>query len=398
MAVLGIDMGTTNMVVGAAQQSISIIPNDLAQRLTPCLVSFGANGQRFVGEHAIPQMSPNYRNTIHCVKRLIGRRWDDPEFQSERPLLGFATLRELPENKIGIDVQFKGETVTLRPEHVMAILLKKVKTMAEKFTETKAADFAISVPGYWNDQQRRAMFDACQLADMNCVKLVSDIAAVATNWGFYKLDLSDQKPLRVMFIDMGSFNYSVGIVEFGSASLKVLSTAYDRNFGGRQIDKLLADYCASQFEKKYKIDPHKYPKSWMRLLTACEKAKQNLNINSMTQVIVEALVECYDLQVTITQKQYEQMLQPLFSRLLPPILHVLSESKLQVSDLFRCEWVGSGMRVVVLRKFIEQQLKIQLHNTVNAEEANCNGCVLNVFYWWIVPMPTHSALLRSVQR
>jgi len=203
----------------------------------------------------------NSKNTISQFKRLIGRRFDEPEVQEEIKNFPYAVVRSA-DGGILIRVSYNGEDVTFTPERILAMLLKKLADTAEKANGgLKLADSVIAVPAYFTDAQRRAYLDATKIAGVNCLRLMNENCAVALAYGIYRTDLSETDPINVAFCDLGHSSFSVTIAQFVKGKLKILGVGFDRNVGGRNFDRLLFDHFATEIQKKAQAECPRQPES-----------------------------------------------------------------------------------------------------------------------------------------
>lgn len=377
MSVLGLDFGTTNLVIAVAQRGgVDIIANEASARLTPALISFD-DKQRYTGEGAAAVQMQNLKNTIGNVKRLLGRQWSDPIFQSQRKAIGICNeIVEMPGDRVGIKVMYRGEEHIFVPEQLAGMLLAKLKQITEAATATKVADVVVSCPGYFNEAQRRALLDSIRLGGMNPLRIVNDLTAISLTWGLYKVDLDEKEPKRVMIIDIGDQAMSVGITEFTKSQAKIVSTAYEFGVSGSAIDYALANHFAAEFYEKRKIDLTQYPKSWFRLLSAVGKTKKMLNSNPTAPLNIECIYEEYDINAIINRDTYAELIKDVVAAVPRPIQAALDRAKLTPADLYHVEIVGSGSRTALFQHAVSSYLGKELSFTLNAEEALAKGCAL----------------------
>jgi heat shock protein 4 len=393
MSVIGVSFGNEAAVIGQAQRGgIDVILNENSNRRNPCLVSFQGS-QRFTGEGALSIARSNYKNTARELKRLIGRTWGDPDLQADIARFPFEVMEHpnVP-GGVGVVLSYADERQVFSPEQLVAMMLGKVVDIAQRASEagTPVADSVVSIPGWYTDRQRRAMMDACQIAGLNCLRLMHETTATALAYGIYrsaKGHFDAEKPHFVMFLDLGHSGYSVSICTFVAGSLTVKSSQYDRNLGGRDMDYAVAQHFAKVFQEKNKLpdDPMKSPKAMLKLLDAAEKAKKTLSPVGVdhAMVNVECLMEDRDFNYKFDLSTFEELLAPLVVRLEAPIAACLTEVGITASQLDAVEIVGGGSRVpAVRRKFSSilgtdpSALNFGLSTTMNAEEAVARGCAL----------------------
>eukprot|EP01102_Stenamoeba_stenopodia_P022965 TRINITY_DN9768_c0_g1_i3.p1 TRINITY_DN9768_c0_g1~~TRINITY_DN9768_c0_g1_i3.p1 ORF type:complete len:496 (+),score=174.82 TRINITY_DN9768_c0_g1_i3:207-1694(+) len=212
MSVVGFDFGHQTSVIAVARGGgIDTIANEVSNRLTPSMVSFGAK-ERFLGEAAMNQLIMNFKNTLGSLQTFLGRKFSEKEVQEELKRYP-VPAKELPNGEVGFQVQYNGEQTTFSVVQLVAMILHKLKTTTEKEIGGRMSDAAISCPGYFTDAQRRALLHASEIAGINCVRLLNETTATALYWGFYRRDLPENDPIHVMFIDCGYKNTSVSIVD-----------------------------------------------------------------------------------------------------------------------------------------------------------------------------------------
>ncbi|KAJ8297812.1 hypothetical protein KUTeg_024343 [Tegillarca granosa] len=363
MSVVGFDLGSYTCYVGVARAGgIETIANEYSDRCTPSYVSFNEKS-RCMGVSAKNQSITNLKNTVSCFKRFIGRAYSDPFVQNEiknhfRPY----EVVQGPDGKINIQVSYMGELQTFTPEQVTAMLLTKLKETAEMNLKTKVVDVVVSVPSYFTDSERRAMLDTCQIAGLNCLKIMSDTTAAALSYGIYKQDLpaESDKARNVVFVDLGYSSLQTAVVSFNKGKLKVLSVASDPSLGGRDFDKVIRDYFVEEFKKKYKIDASSKPKALVRLTQECEKVKKLMSANSEPIPLnIECFMEDKDVTGKIDRATFEEL-----------------ASKLSASDIYSVEIVGGSSRIPAVKNLVKKVFGQDPSTTLNADEAIARGCAL----------------------
>jgi len=348
--------------------------NEVSSRQTPSMVAFG-DKERYLGDAALTQQLRNIKNTITDVKRFLGRQFNDPTVQEEMKSLPFK-FAELPNNEIGVSVFYAGEQKTFSLTSIAAMELQKLKDVAEKATGRPCVDVVISVPGWYTDQQRRAMLDASKIANLNCLRLVNETTATAIGYGIYKKDLSETEPLRVCFVDVGQSTTSVAIVEFLKGKMKVVSTAYDQNLGGKNFDLLLAEHFAKEFQTKFKIDAKSNMKAWIRVQQAAEKLKKMLNSNPEAPIPIDSLLDDVDVKGMMKREDFFKMCEPLAEKVLDPVKRALADAKLTIENINQVEVTGGASRSVPMRNKIQEFFKQEARQTMNSEESVVRGCAL----------------------
>jgi len=389
MAVVGIDLGNLNIVIAQAQRGgVDVILNENSNRQNPNLVSI-ADKQRYVGEQAVTLARSNYKNTIYATKRLIGKRYDEPDVQQEIQSLPFKVVK-LPSGGVGYEVTYGGEPTVLSPEQVVAMLFGKVSEIVKNNNNgVPIAEAVVAIPGWFTDSQRRAVLDAAEISGLNVLRLMHESTAVALSYGIYKSVRSlfhETEPQHVLFLDLGHSNFCASVVAFIQGKLIVKSAVYDRSLGGRDFDKQIVDFMAEQFQTKYKLgDPRGNAKALLKLQAAAEKAKKTLSPAGVSEasISVECVMEDTDLNTALSLEEFERRVQPLLARLEAPITQALAEAGVTSEQLANVEVVGGGTRVNSVKLHIAGLLRLDktklnygLSTTLNADEAVSRGCAL----------------------
>ncbi|KAJ8581594.1 heat shock protein 70 [Rhizopogon salebrosus TDB-379] len=373
MAVVAVDFGTLHSKIGVARnRGIDIIVNEVSNRATPSLVAFGPK-QRAIGEPAKTQETSNFKNTLGSLKRLIGRKLDDPDVAVEKKFLN-ATLVDV-DGTVGTEVTYRGEKHTFSATQLVAMYLGKLRDITANELKAPVTDLVIAVPGWFADIQRRAMIDAAQIAGLNALRLINDTTAVALSWGITKADLPDvENPRHIMFVDVGHSSMSVSVVAFSKGQLAVKAAAYDRHLGGRDIDYALLQYFAAQFNAKYHIDVLSNPKATFRLAVGCEKLKKVLSANNEAPLNVESLMNDIDASSKLNRETYEDLISGVLDRIALPLQQALAESGLSIDAIDSVELVGGTTRIPAVRQRIQAALGGKpLFTTLNQDEAVARG-------------------------
>eukprot|EP01105_Mastigella_eilhardi_P002439 TRINITY_DN1303_c0_g1_i2.p1 TRINITY_DN1303_c0_g1~~TRINITY_DN1303_c0_g1_i2.p1 ORF type:complete len:782 (+),score=129.06 TRINITY_DN1303_c0_g1_i2:36-2381(+) len=378
---VGIDFGDHNMVVAVVQggDAAEACENEAGSRQTPAFVSFARAPlqERLLGEPGFTGFLRNVENTVHGVKRLLGRSYSDPLVQSELPRLGFK-VRQLEEDRIGIEVEHAGSKHVFAPEQVVAMLLGNLKRTAEHSLSAKVKDVVIAVPGYWDDAQRRAMLAAAEIAGLHCIKLVNEHTASALQAGLHQPAFT--KPRRVLLVDVGYSSSSFSLVMLSSTGLKVLHTAFASDLGGRCFDEALATYVSSQFADRLGAVALN-SRNWYRLLAACEKQIKRVisSGNSKAALTVENIVNDTDLSLTVTREEFERITSPIVDKCIRHVSRLLTEYGITIDDLDDVLLTGGGARLSYLQAKLQQFLHLDLSKTLNFEESVAQGAALQCY-------------------
>lgn len=271
MSIIGVDYGSKNITVAQAagqgdaaggRKGINIVLNEGSGRFTPNLATFEEQ-TRLAGAMAQPKMRSNFKNTITLVKRLIGRKYSDPDVQKTLKSVHYKT-EQLESDEIGCVVQFEGKRQVFLPEQIVAMQLANVKQFTQKYSGGTVSDIVLSVPVYFTDNQRKAMLDACKIAGLNCYRLINETTATALQYGILRKSRFGEEGTTVLFLDMGYSDFQAAVVTFTTKGMCIKSTASDQNLGSFDIDYRIAEHINEQFMAKNKIDLRKHPKSWIK--------------------------------------------------------------------------------------------------------------------------------------
>ncbi|XP_034418934.1 heat shock 70 kDa protein 4L [Cyclopterus lumpus] len=378
MSVVGIDVGYQNCYIGVARSGgIETIANEYSDRCTPACVSL-ASKNRMIGNAAKSQMTTNFKNTVHGFKKFHGRAFDDPLVQVEKPKLPYS-LHKLPNGNTGIKVRYLDEDKVFTVEQITGMLLTKLKETSESALKKPVVDCVVSVPSFFTDAERRSVFDATQIAGLNCLRLINDTTAVALAYGIYKQDLPtpEERPRNVVFVDMGHSSFQVSITAFNKGKLKVLATAFDLYLGGRNMDEALVDYFCEEFKNKYKINVRENPRALLRLHQECEKLKKLMSANSSDLPLnIECFMNDIDVSGRMNRGQFEDMSAQYLMRVEMPLKAVLEQSKLSRDDIYAVEIVGGATRIPAVKERIAKFFGKDISTTLNADEAVARGCAL----------------------
>lgn len=332
---------------------------------------------RYIGETAKTQEMSNLKNTVSCLKRLVGHSFNNPDIAIEQQ---YCTAPLVDVNgQVGAEVTYLGKKERFTATQLVAMYLSKIKQTAASELKLPVSDIVMSVPAWFTDVQRRALLDAADIAGLKILRLINDTTAAALGWGITKLDLPgpEEAPKRVCFVDIGHSEYCVSIVEFKKGELSVKSTTWDRNFGGRDFDRALVEHLAEQFKEKYKVDIKTHPRAMARTLAAAEKTKKVLSANQQSPVNIESLMNDIDASSMVTRQEFEAMIEPLLVRTHEPLEAALAQAKLTKDDIDVIEIVGGGSRVPAVKERIQAFFGKPLSYTMNADEAVARGCAFS---------------------
>ena len=376
MVCIGIDLGTTYSCVSVWQNNnAEIIANDQGSRTTPSYVSF-AGDERHIGAAAKSQSVQNVKNTVFDAKRLIGRKFKDVEVQQELPHLPYKVLENKNGNPV-IELTYKNELKRFQPEEISAMILVKMKEIAEAFLGETVTDAVITVPAYFNDAQRQATKDAGVISGLNVLRIINEPTAAAIAYGLEKNKSGER---FVLIYDLGGGTFDVTVLSIDDGVFEVKSTAGDTHLGGEDFDRRLVQYLLHDFCKKNKLDINtveKNVKTTRRLHIAAETAKKTLSSSTVASVEVDALYEGIDYNGTITRARFEDMCSDLFRKTFDPVEKVLRDAKLSKSQIDEIVLVGGSTRIPKIQTQLSEYFNgKQLCKNINPDEAVAYGAAV----------------------
>ncbi|XP_057441185.1 heat shock 70 kDa protein 16-like [Lotus japonicus] len=375
MSVVGFDIGNENCVIAVVKQrGVDVLLNDESNRETPALVCFGEK-QRFLGSAGAASAMMHPKSTISQVKRLVGRRFADPDVQKDLKVLPFETS-EGPDGSVLIHLKYLKETCTFKPVQIVAMLFAHLKSITETNLGTSVSDCVIGVPSYFTDLQRRAYLNAATIAGLKPLRLIHDCTATGLGYGVYKTDFPSEAPIYVAFIDIGHCDTQVSIAAFQAGKMKLLSHAFDRSLGGRDFDEVLFSHFAEKFNGQYSIDVYSNVRACNRLRAACEKLKKVLSANLEAPLNIECLMDEKDVNGFIKREEFENLASGLLERICIPCNKALADAGLTVEKIYSVELVGSGSRIPAITRLLSSLFKREPRRTLNASECVARGCAL----------------------
>ncbi|CAO1630547.1 unnamed protein product [Sympodiomycopsis kandeliae] len=377
-SVIGIDVGNSSSKIGAARaRGVDILANEVSNRQTPSLISFGTKN-RAIGEAAATMQTSNFKNTVGSLKRLLGRTFADSDVQEVENKFINAELVDA-KGEVGVQVRFQNEQKVFSATQLMGMYLGKLRDTAKaELGGAGVSDVVVSVPQWYTDVQRRAMNEACEIAGLNPLRLINDTTATALGYGITKTDLPEaDAPRNVVFCDFGHSSYQVAVVAFSKGQLTVLGTASDRHFGGRDMDLALLNHFAEEFKGKYKVDVLSNPKAIFRLAAGCERLKKVLSANALAPLNVESLMEDIDASSQLKREEFEALIAPLLEKVVTPLESALAQAGLSKDEIHSVEMVGGSSRVPALKERVSAFFGgRQLSFTSNQDEAIARGATL----------------------
>ena len=370
---IGIDLGTTYSCVGVWQnERVEIIANDQGNRTTPSYVAFNDN-ERLIGDAAKNQASMNPENTVFDAKRLIGRKIDDVSIQSDMKHWPFKVVAK-DGGKPHVQVEYKNETKTFSPEELSAMVLIKMKEIAESFLGTQVTDAVITVPAYFNDGQRQATKDAGAIAGLNVLRIINEPTAAAIAYG---LDKKGAGEMNILIFDLGGGTFDVSLLTIDDGIFEVKATAGDTHLGGEDFDNRLVNWCVQEFKRKHKKDPTGNNRALRRLRTACERAKRTLSATTETTIEVDSLFEGIDYHTKITRAKFEELCIDLFRSTMEPVERVIRDSKISKNSIHEIVLVGGSTRIPKVCSLLTELFNgKELNRSINPDEAVAYGAAV----------------------
>ncbi|ODV74033.1 stress-seventy subfamily A protein [Cyberlindnera jadinii NRRL Y-1542] len=369
---VGIDLGTTySCVAHFTNDRVEIIANDQGNRTTPSYVAF-TDTERLIGDAAKNQAAMNPKNTVFDAKRLIGRKFDDPEVTEDAKHYPFKIVEQGGKPKI--EVEFKGETKVFTPEEISSMVLTKMKETAENFLGSAVKDAVITVPAYFNDSQRQATKDAGLIAGLNVLRIINEPTAAAIAYG---LDKKGQSEHNVLIFDLGGGTFDVSLLSIDDGIFEVKATAGDTHLGGEDFDNKLVDFLATEFKRKNKKDITSNQRSLRRLRTAAERAKRTLSSSAQASIEIDSLFEGIDFYTSITRARFEELCSEQFRSTLEPVEKVLKDAKLDKSQVDEIVLVGGSTRIPKIQKLVSDFFNGKEPNkSINPDEAVAYGAAV----------------------
>ncbi|MBN8977829.1 MAG: molecular chaperone DnaK [Rhizobiales bacterium] len=369
--VIGIDLGTTNSCVAVMDgKTAKVIENAEGMRTTPSIVAFTDDGERLVGQPAKRQAVTNPERTIFAVKRLIGRRYDDPMVEKDKKLVPYK-IAKAGNGDAWVEVDGK----TYSPSQVSAFILQKMKETAEAHLGQKVEQAVITVPAYFNDAQRQATKDAGKIAGLEVLRIINEPTAAALAYG---LDKAKQGTIAVY--DLGGGTFDVSILEIGDGVFEVKSTNGDTFLGGEDFDMRLVEYLAAEFKKEQGIDLTKDKLALQRLKEAAEKAKIELSSTTQTEINLPFITADQSgpkhLTMKLTRAKFEALVEDLVQKTIEPCRKALKDAGLTAGEIGEVVLVGGMTRMPKVQEVVKQLFGKEPHKGVNPDEVVAIGAAV----------------------
>ena len=369
--VIGIDLGTTNSCVAVMEgKEARVIENAEGTRTTPSMVAFAKNGEILVGQSAKRQAVTNPANTVSAVKRLIGRRFDDPTVEKDRGLVPYKIVRG-DNGDAWVEVEGKRHS----PSQISAFVLTKMKETAEAFLGEKVTQAVITVPAYFNDAQRQATKDAGRIAGLEVLRIINEPTAAALAYGLEKRGSG-----RIAVYDLGGGTFDISILEIGDGVFEVKSTNGDTFLGGEDFDARVVDHLAGEFQREQGIDLRKDRLALQRLKEAAEKAKIELSSSKETEVNLPFITADASgpkhLVTKLTRAKLEGLVEDLIQRTIEPCRAALQDAGITARDVDEVVLVGGMTRMPKVIDTVKQFFGKEPARNVNPDEVVAVGAAI----------------------
>ncbi len=369
--VIGIDLGTTNSCVAVIEgKQPKVIENAEGARTTPSIVAFNADNEQLVGQPAKRQAVTNPENTFFAIKRLIGRRWNDPMVEKDKKLVPYSIVKA---DNGDAWVEARGQKYA--PSQISAYILQKMKETAERYLGETVTQAVITVPAYFNDSQRQATKDAGKIAGLEVLRIINEPTAAALAYG---LDKKEGGTIAVY--DLGGGTFDISVLEIGDGVFEVKSTNGDTFLGGEDFDMRIVDYLADEFKKEQGIDLRKDKLALQRLKEAAEKAKIELSSSTQTEINLPFITADQTgpkhLTLKLTRAKLEALVDDLIQKTVEPCRQALKDAGITAGQIDEVVLVGGMTRMPKVIETVKQFFGKEPHKGVNPDEVVAIGAAI----------------------
>jgi len=369
--VIGIDLGTTFSVVAVMEAGEpTVIPNAEGNRITPSVVAISKNGERLVGQIAKRQAITNPDNTIFSIKRLMGRKFDEPAVEKDKKLLPYKLVKA-DNNDAHVQMGDKAYS----PQEISAMILQKLKSDAEAYLGEKVTEAVITVPAYFNDGQRQATKDAGKIAGLEVLRIINEPTAASLAYG-----LDKKKDETIAVYDLGGGTFDISILELGEGTFQVKSTNGDTHLGGDDFDQRVIDWLVDEFKKDQGIDLRQDKMALQRLKEAAEKAKCELSTTQQTDINLPFVTADASgpkhLNITLTRAKLEQLVMDLVEKTLGPCKQALTDAGKTAAQIDEVVLVGGQTRMPLVQEKVKEFFGKESHKGVNPDEVVAIGAAI----------------------
>jgi len=347
--VIGIDLGTTYSCVGVVKNGrVEIIANDQGNRITPSYVAFTPDGERLIGDAAKNQLTSNPENTVFDAKRLIGREFKDTTVQNDMKYWPFQVVDK--NSKPHVKITSNNEVKLFAAEEISAMVLGKMKEIAEAYLGKKVTHAVVTVPAYFNDAQRQATKDAGIISGLTVMRIINEPTAAAIAYGLDK----KEGEKNILVFDLGGGTFDVSLLTIDNGVFEVVSTNGDTHLGGEDFDNRVMEHFIKLFKKKTGKDIRKDNRAVQKLRREVEKAKRTLSTEFNTRIEIESFFEGEDFSETFTRARFEELNIDLFRNTLKPVQKVLEDSGLKKTDIDEIVLVGGSTRIPKVQQLVKE--------------------------------------------
>jgi len=370
--VIGIDLGTTYSCVGVFKNGrVEIIANDQGNRITPSYVAWTDEGERLIGDSAKNQATINPENTVFDVKRLIGRKYSDKSVQSDKKLFPFAVVSK--DDKPYVQVTIDGKPRQFAPEEVSAMILVKMKEIAEAYLGHAISNAVVTVPAYFNDAQRQATKDAGTISGMSVQRIINEPTAAAIAYGLDKK--GGEK--NILVYDLGGGTFDVTLLTIDNGVFEVLATNGDTHLGGEDFDQRVMQYFIKMLKKRDNVDISGDKRALQKLRREVERVKRTLSSQHQARLEIEGLVDGIDFSESLTRARFEELNLDLFKKTLAPVEKVLEDGDMSIDDIDEIVLVGGSTRIPKVQSLLKDKFNgKEPSRGVNPDEAVAYGAAV----------------------
>lgn len=374
---IGIDLGTTYSCVAVWRNgAVEVIANDQGNRTTPSYVAFNKN-ERLVGEAAKNQAAGNSTNTIFDAKRLIGRKFQEPCVQADMKMWPF-TVKDDGQGKTCVEIEYKGETRTFKPEEISAMVLGRMKETAEAFLGREIKRAVVTCPAYFNDSQRQSTKDAGTISGMEVMRIINEPTAAALAYGLNNMeDYKDQDERHVLIYDLGGGTFDVSILAIDEGVFEVMATGGDTHLGGEDFDSVVVKHLSDEFKRKHRKDLTENPRALRRLRSATERAKRTLSSSSRASIDIDSLFDGIDFTTTLTRARFEDLCGAYFRSTMEKVEEVMKQAGLSKDQIDEVVLVGGSTRIPKIQNLLREYFHgKEPCKSVNPDEAVAYGAAV----------------------
>ena len=372
---IGIDLGTTYSCVSVfTNGKVEIIPDDATgEKTIPSYVAF-TDEERLIGHAAKNQSVMNPLNTIYDAKRLIGKKFSYATVQEDIKLYPFKIIDDGHDKPV-IEVSYKKEIKRFYPEEISAMILGKLKSMAEAYLGQEIKKAVITCQAYFNDEQRQSTKNAGIIANLDVIRIINEPTSASLAYGLEKEDNGRER--NVIIIDAGGGTHDVSILTIDGGLYEVKATSGDPHLGGQDFDNAIVKYMIQEFKKKHKVDPSNNARSMKRFKNAAENAKKTLSSTSTTSIEIESAFEGIDFTIMISKAKFEQLGEEVFNRIMKPVQQVITDSGMSKDEIHDIILVGGSTRIPKIQDLVSTFFNGKtLNKSVNPDEAVAYGAAV----------------------